>query len=176
MAYHDGMPGTSDLLTTGQAASLLGCSRQHVVDLCACGALPSLTTGTHRRVRRADVEALAQGVRIGAPSREAVRSRWLHRAVAGKLARNPERVLRLARRNLDRLERSHPGGMSRRWLGRWRVLLDQGPEAVMSVLVAETEESNELRQNSPFAGVLSSAERLAILDAFRRHASPAVSP
>ena len=169
------MPGTPDLLTTGQAASLLGCSRQHVVDLCSSGALPSLTAGTHRRVRRADVEALAQGVRTGTPSREAVRSKWLHRAVAGKLARDPERVLRRARRNLDRLERTHPGGMSRRWLARWRALLDRGPEAVMSVLVAETEEATELRQNSPFAGVLSSAERLAILDAFRHNAGPAAS-
>jgi len=164
-----------DLLTTGQAASLLGCSRQHVVDLCTSGSLPSLTVGTHRRVRRADVEALALGATTAAPSREAVRSRWLHCAVAGKLARDPERVLRRAGRNLDRLERAHPGGMSRRRLARWRVLLQEGPQAVMSVLVADTEEATELRQTSPFAGVLSSAERLAILDAFRRHAGPAAS-
>jgi excisionase family DNA binding protein len=32
-------PGT-ELLTTGQAAKLLGCSRQHVVDLCERGRLP----------------------------------------------------------------------------------------------------------------------------------------
>ena len=38
---------------------------------------------------------------------------WLHRAVAGKLARDPERVLERARRNLDRLERVHAEGMSR---------------------------------------------------------------
>lgn len=163
-----------ELLATGQAATLLGCSRQHVVDLCVRGDLPSLTVGTHRRVRRADIEALASaGTGAGMSGRarrpEQVRSLWLHRAVAGRLARDPERVLQRARRNLDRLERAHPAGMGARWLARWRALVEQGPEAVMRALVAESEEADELRQNSPFAGVLSEAERLAILQAHRRH-------
>jgi excisionase family DNA binding protein len=159
-----------DLLTTGQAAALLACSRQHVVDLCERGDLPSLTVGTHRRVARTDAVALASAT-VGTRARrpEQVRSLWLHRAVAGRLARDPERVLRRARRNLDRLERAHPTGMSRRWLARWRALVEQGPEAVMRALVAESEEADELRQNSPFAGVLSEAERLAILQAHRRY-------
>ena len=164
-----------DLLTTGQAASLLGCSRQHVVDLCERGHLPSLTVGTHRRVRRGDTEWLAShitgpGADLRAPRPEAVRSLWLHRAVAGALARDPERVLGRARRNLARLERVHPTGMSARWLGRWRTLVAQGPEAVMRALVAESEDAVELRQNSPFAGVLSQADRLAIIQAHRRYA------
>jgi len=95
---------------------------------------------------------------------------WLHRAVAGKLACDPERVLERARRNLDRLERVHAEGMSRRWLDRWRALVDEGPEAVMRVLVEESADANELRQNSPFAGVLSNDERLAILRGSRSHA------
>jgi excisionase family DNA binding protein len=161
------------LLTTGQAAGVLACSRQHVVDLCERGVLPSRTVGTHRRVRRADVEALAlkgTPTRDGAqPQRpEQIRSLWLHRAVAGSVARQPERVIRRARRNLDRLERAHPVGMSARWLARWRHLLDEGPETVMRTLVAESEEGDELRQNSPFAGVLSEPVRLAILRAYRR--------
>jgi len=161
-----------DLLTTGEAAALLGCSRQHVVDLCARGDLPCLTVGTHRRVRRADVEALATapvGARGRARRPEQVRSLWLHRAVAGRLARDPERVLRRARRNLERLERAHPAGTSSRWLARWRRLVEEGPEAVMRVLGAESAEADELRRNSPFAGVLPDAERLAILRACRRH-------
>jgi excisionase family DNA binding protein len=170
------MEGDAKLLTTGQAATLLGCSRQHVVDLCERGDISSLTVGTHRRVRRADVEAFASaatGTGAGLSGRarrpEQARSLWLHRAVAGRLARDPERVLRRARRNLDRLEGAHPTGMSRRWLARWRALVEQGPEAVMRALVAESEEADELRQNSPFAGVLSEAERLAILQAHQRH-------
>jgi excisionase family DNA binding protein len=161
-----------ELLTTGQAAALMACSRQHVVDLCERGDLASMTVGTHRRVARADVEALASagtGARARRP--EQVRSLWLHRAVAGRLARDPERGLRRASGNLDRLERAHPTGMSARWLAQWRRLIEQGPDAVMRILVAESPEADELRQNSPFAGVLPEAERLAIIRAHRRHAS-----
>lgn len=166
-----------DLLTTGQTATLLGCSRQHVVDLCARGDLPSLTVGRHRRVGRADVEAFATAAAGGRGCRPGqTRSLWLHRAVAGRLARDPERVLRRARRNLERLERAHPAGTSSRWLARWRRLMEQGPEAVMRVLAAESEEADELRQNSPFAGVLPAAERLEILGAFRRHAGGPPAP
>ncbi len=49
---------TDELLTTGEAAALLNSSRQHVVDLCERGELPFTTVRTHRRVRRADVEAI----------------------------------------------------------------------------------------------------------------------
>ena len=50
--------GSSEWMSTGAAARLLGTSRQHVVDLCTRGALPYTSTGTHRRVRRSDLEAL----------------------------------------------------------------------------------------------------------------------
>jgi len=166
------MDRDADLLTTGQAAALLACSRQHVVDLCRRGDLASKSVGTHRRVARADVEALANAnPRVPARRPEQTRSLWLHRAVAGRLARDPEGVLRRAIRNLDRLERVHPTGMSARRLARWRRLLEQGPEAAMRILVAESVEADELRHSSPFAGVLPEAERLAILRAHRRHAA-----
>ncbi|HSW43827.1 MAG TPA: helix-turn-helix domain-containing protein [Patescibacteria group bacterium] len=171
------MEHSSGLLTTGQAAAILACSRQHVVDLCERGTLPSVFVGTHRRVRRADLDALAwagagttERSRTRQPGQE--RSLWLHRAVAGRLARDPERVLARARGNLDRLQRVHPSGTSARRLAQWRRLVDQGPEAVMRALVAESPAADELRQNSPFAGVLSQADRLAIIRAHRLHAGP----
>jgi excisionase family DNA binding protein len=164
------MDDDRELLTTGQAAALLACSRQHVVDLCERGALASRTVGAHRRVARADVEAFASAPPGMAARRpEQIRSLWLHRAVVGRLVRDPGRVLDKARRNLERMDRAHPAGMSAHWLARWHRLFDQGPEAVMRVLVAETEEADELRQNSPFAGVLPEAERLAVLRSARRH-------
>ncbi len=49
------------LLRTGAAVDLLGCSRQHVVDLCDQGVLPSTRVGSHRRVRRGDVMRIADG-------------------------------------------------------------------------------------------------------------------
>jgi excisionase family DNA binding protein len=50
----------SELLTTGEAARLMNSSRSHVVDLCDIGVLPCVRSGnkgTHRRIRRGDIEA-----------------------------------------------------------------------------------------------------------------------
>lgn len=59
------------------------------------------------------------------------------------------------------------------WLDQWERLLDAGPDAVIRALVADTDESAELRQNSPFAGVLPERERRRVLDAFRVLERPA---
>jgi hypothetical protein len=53
------------------------------------------------------------------------------------------------------------------WLDRWDRLIDAGSEVVIRALVAETSEGVELRQNSPFAGVLTDRERRLALAAFR---------
>ena len=155
----------TDLLSTGKAAKLLGCSRQHVVDLCDEGKLGCQRTGVHRRVRRADLEAF-----IGRrPRREQLRSLWLNRVVAGKLAQDPDRVLARARRNLERFQAIHAGGTAVRWLDEWQRIIAQGPEAVMRTLTSEAPHAADLRQNSPFAGVLSESERRDVLESFTRH-------
>ena len=63
---------------------------------------------------------------------------------------------------------AHPTGMSARWLDAWQAVLDEGPEAVLQTLTAQTPLAIELRQNSPFAGVLADRERRGVLGAFRR--------
>jgi excisionase family DNA binding protein len=159
--------GVSDneWLSTGQVAALLGVSRQHVVDLCARGALPYATTGTHRRVRRADAQALLS---VELP-REAERSLWLHRAVAGRLVRDPEAVMATARRNLARMHEVHPSGMAAVWLDEWDRILAAGVDDVLDVLASRAERAVDLRQNSPFAGVLSPRERSTVAAAFAEH-------
>src|SRR2546426_1213121 len=161
------MKSREGLLTTGQAAGLLGSSRQHVVDLCQRGQLDYQTTGAHRRVRRSDVEALAR--RRRGVTREEVRSLWLNRAVAAQLAQEPERVLALARENLARFQRIHAGRSAERWLKRWERILEQGPELAMETLTSTAPEASELRQNSPFPGALDNKQRHAVLDAFDRY-------
>ena len=155
-----------ELLTTGQAAALLGSSRQHIVDLCDSGKLPYRKIAIHRRVRRDDVEAIAHGRASVGLRREELRSLWLNRAIAGQLARDPERVLQKARENLVRFMRIHASGRSGVWLKQWEALLDDGPEAVMRTLTSDAPQAIELRQNSPFPGVLSEVERRQVLDAF----------
>jgi excisionase family DNA binding protein len=152
-------------MSTGEAARLLGCSRQHVVDLCVRGVLPFVSVGSHRRVRRADVmELMSREL-----TRDQERSLWLHRAVAGRLALDPDAVLARAGKNLQHLRQVHPGGMTARWLADWQEVLDSGADAVFSALTSPSGHAAELRQNSPFAGVLSGQERAAALEAFRNH-------
>ena len=155
----------ADLMSTGEAARLLGCSRQHVVDLCVRGVLPFVSVGSHRRVRREDVT----GLMCRDLTRDQERSLWLHRVVAGRLALDPDAVLAQAAKNLQHLRQVHPGGMTAQWLGEWQKVLDSGEDAVFSALTSSSMHAVELRQNSPFAGVLSEQERAAALGAFRNH-------
>jgi len=155
-------------LSTGDAARFLGTSRQHVVDLCDSGRLPCVRVGTHRRIDPLALKAFLlspptrQGLR-----REQLASLWLHHAVAGHLVRDPEAVLERAWRNLDRLSKRHPS--ARPWLDAWRRTLDNGPAATLQTLTSTSESAVELRQNSPFAGVLTEAERRNVLATFRTY-------
>ncbi len=89
-------------MSTGEAARLLGCSRQHVVDLCVRGVLPFVSVGSHRRVRRTGVTGLMNREL----TRDQERSLWLHRVVAGRLALDLDAVLARASKNLQR-RRTH---------------------------------------------------------------------
>lgn len=158
---------SEELLTTGEAAKILSCSRQHVVDLCNVGDLPYETVGSHRRIRRRDVEAAR--TRSLRPSRDQRRSLWLNTAVAGKLVTDPASVLKTARVNLDALISQHPRGQAAAWLKQWRTLIDGPTERVLEVLTSPTPWAREMRQNSPFSGVLTEDERRLVLDAFKQH-------
>ena len=82
-------PTGDDLLTTGQAAEILGTTARHIVNLCLRGELPYTLAGTHRRLRRADVAAFAARAaanRGGPLTDDQLRSLWLHRAAAGHVA------------------------------------------------------------------------------------------
>ncbi len=160
------MPG-ADLLTTRQAADLLGCSRQHVVDLCDSGRLLHTRIGTHRRIRAADLEAFAPRHQL---RREELRSLWLHRAVAGKVVLDPTGAIDLARRNVARFRTIHP--RAKTWLDAWDRILNAGPERVLETLTSPTREAVDLRQNTPFVGVLSDAEQRAVIAAFRASEHP----
>lgn len=157
-----------DLLTTGQVATLLGTTPRHVVNLCLRGELPYTMAGTHRRIRRADAIALAgrPAANHGGPlTDDQLRSLWLHRAAAGLIARDPVGTLAHARARTEQLLAGEPDGA--RWLRQWLGLIDRGPEAVMRAMTSIDPLARELRQNSPFVGLLPDDERRAILEAFR---------
>lgn len=152
-----------ELLSTGQAAALLGASRQHVVDLCTRGYLPFEIVGTHRRVRRSDVEEFQS--RTTRMTRDQRRSLWLGHAVAAAVVRCPELARSRARNNLT-VMRAARGPVENPWLNRWEELLDGPLEMVLDALTSPAPRARELRQNSPFAGLLTQDERHAVLSNF----------
>jgi hypothetical protein len=95
------------------------------------------------------------------------RSLALHEAVAARLEAQPE-LVRVARANLERWlrERSVPA------LREWQVLLERAPLAeILMILRSPTETAARLRQSSPFAGLLTPAERQAILSRYESRRS-----
>ena len=97
-------------------------------------------------------------------TREERRSLELHRAIAVRLRDDPERVLALARQNLARM-RLRAEGPSQ-LLREWEVLLDRPLLALLPLLADPDPWARELRQVTPFAGVLSAAERAAVYRQF----------
>lgn len=159
-------PREDDLLTTGEAAKILNCTRQHVVDLCDRGDLPYTTVGTHRRISRENVEAVK--TRTDRLSRDERRSLWLAHVVAGRIATEPERTIADALDHLDDM-RPNARGQARKWLDEWRRLLDEPVDRILAALTDRSLRGRELRQNSPFAGALTDQERRMALDQWRAH-------
>ncbi len=71
--------------------------------------------------------------------------------------------------NLDLLGRTHADGIAVKWLRNWRDILGKGIDTVLEALTSRSPVAVELRQNSPFAGVLPTEERQRALAAFRSH-------
>lgn len=151
-------------LSTGEAAKLLNSSRQHVVDLCERGQLPYTTVGKHRRVRRGDVDAIRQ--RTERLTRDQQRSLWLAYAVAGRIVADPHGALAIARQNLVNM-RGATRGSATRWLAEWESLIAGPIEQLLAAYTSRDLRGRELRQNSPFAGLLSDDERMEVLNQWR---------
>ena len=155
-----------DLLTTGEAAKVLNCTRQHVVDLCERGDLPYTTVGKHRRISWANVEALK--TRTDRLSRDERRSLWLAYVVAGRIATEPENTIADALSRLDEM-RPNARGQAKKWLDEWERLLSGSVDRILAALTDRSLRGRELRQNSPFAGSLTEQLRRTALEEWRAH-------
>ena len=92
------------------------------------------------------------------------RSLAMHAAMARKIERDPA-LLAVPQRNLERWAArwsNKPPG----WLHEWRALLQRPWPEIASIITEPSENSARLRQSSPFAGVLTPAERARIYEAF----------
>jgi hypothetical protein len=97
----------------------------------------------------------------------------MSRRIAAGLPEHPEWI-DVARANLSRWAKLNAGSHAlQRNYAEWLRWLDRPVHDICSILSAETEEGQRLRQNSPFAGVLSAEEVWEIKARHRRHATNA---
>ena len=95
------------------------------------------------------------------------------RHVAARLGRQPE-LLQVARENLDRWARRNADVSSLlRCYAEWRDVLERLLEEICRLLNSDSEEARRLRQNSPFAGVLSPREVWELKRRFRHETAAA---
>lgn len=99
-------------------------------------------------------------------TREDRRSLFLHQAIAAKLPANPTGVLRRARANLRTMRAAQPGVGP--LLDEWRRVLDRSVEEIVEAMLDPGVRARDLRQVTPFAGVLTTTERTAVYEKFRR--------
>ncbi len=100
-------------------------------------------------------------------TREERRSLVLHRVIADRLRASPEPVLAQARKCLSRMVAR--AEVPSQPLREWAVLLDRPLEALLPLLTDPDPWARELRHVTPFAGVLSAAERASTYSAFANH-------
>ena len=80
----------------------------------------------------------------------------------------------LARENIRRWSAMHRAdGRTVEYLREWDRIVARGLEQTVGTLLSTSPRARELRQNSPFAGVLSQTERTQALRTFREKRAPA---
>jgi hypothetical protein len=94
------------------------------------------------------------------------RSLAMHAAIARKIDREPA-LLEIARVNLHRWRQLDAHQPTPEWLMEWSALLEKPWPEIASLMVEPSERAAKLRQSSPFAGLLSAAQRKRIYEAFR---------
>jgi hypothetical protein len=93
------------------------------------------------------------------------RSLAMHAVIAAKITRHPA-LLAKPRQNLERWSVRYSNDLPR-WMVEWRRTLERPWSQIAALITEPSENAARLRQSSPFAGVLTAAERKRIYEAFR---------
>ncbi len=99
-------------------------------------------------------------------TREDRRSLELHAEIAARLLDDPAAVIHRARRTLRRMRSVQPSAAA--LLDEWERLVDGPLPELVAVLTDARPQARELRQVTPFAGVLSARERAVVYRRFQR--------
>ena len=98
-------------------------------------------------------------------TREDLRSVAIHQAVVEKLKGNPTRALAKARQNLKTMSKKHPG--AKKLFRLWEQWLGLSINDLINCYLDSSLLARDMRQVTPFAGLLSAEERHKIILRFR---------
>jgi transcriptional regulator with XRE-family HTH domain len=153
-------------LTQQELASTAGTSQSAIAAYESGAKSPTLRT-VESLAASLDLEMVAEF----APrmTREDRRSLAYHRAVAALIEQSPEPIISRAHRNLTRLHEAHPHAQT--LFDRWREWLALPPAQLIGQMLDAGPVNRDMRQVSPFSGVLSARKRAQILRRFRQEDS-----
>jgi hypothetical protein len=97
----------------------------------------------------------------------------MHRVVAGKVTEDPKPVLAKARENLQKMKARSRGAQATGWVQEWERLISGDVSKLIEVMLRPDERGIDLRQMTPFAGVLSQEERLVAIHKAQKSARAA---
>lgn len=92
-----------------------------------------------------------------------IRTLEMHRAIAAKIGADPEGTLAIARANLATARTADTNGNTTPYLDTWEALIEGPLDRLIRVMSSTDQAARDLRQASPFAGVLSDVERLGVM-------------
>jgi transcriptional regulator with XRE-family HTH domain len=148
-------------LTQAELADVVGTSRERISTY-ERGDVDPRTATLQRVLDALQIEL----VPTPALTYEERRSLAVSAEVARKLVEQPDEVLAHARRNLERMRSI--GRHEQVWVRLWESALDLGPRYVAALLTSVDPFARDLRQSSPFGGVLDADERRRALQDVRR--------
>lgn len=148
-------------LTQGQLAELAATSRERINTYEREQVSPQADT-----LERVLAAMQCQLMAVPALTFEERRSLAISTAVAAKLRESPADVLSKARSNIEKMRSIGPS--EQRWVDVWDSLLALGAGHVEALLTSTDQFARDLRQSSPFAGVLTESERREVLKELHR--------
>lgn len=150
-------------LTQKDLASRAGTSQATIAAYETHKKSPTLRT-IHKIAESLDLELVMS--HVPKLTREDRRSLAFHRVVVEKLLEDSSTVIARARKNLRKLQEMHPHAQP--LLGRWRKWLELPPEDIVARMLDQDLGAREMRQVSPFAGLLTAQERAMVIRSFRQ--------
>ncbi|WP_420618032.1 helix-turn-helix domain-containing protein [Candidatus Poriferisocius sp.] len=97
-------------------------------------------------------------------TRDQARSLALHGAIARELRAQGGEFLEIARRNISRMRSLNPHASP--LLDEWERIIEGTADQIVARMLDPSEHGRDLRQVTPFAGVLSPAQRAAAYESF----------